>query len=176
MLITSSIIMCYPNSIFNLNLIYSNIFNNKRLTKIEKIKKYSHEYSKEYGINVNLIRGVIKVESNNGKYQLSNAGACGVMQIRPSTATYLTGKYVSCKELINSTKLNIKIGTIYLKRLIEEFHNVSYAIAAYNAGPTITAFWLYHLGYIPDSGVATNDVLGYVDKVEYLVYHPSRLN
>jgi soluble lytic murein transglycosylase-like protein len=134
-------------------------------TKYSKTNQYINHYAIKYNIKPALIKGIIKVESNNGKYILSQTGACGLMQIEPYTAKAITGENISCSELIQNKKLNIKIGTIYLKTLLTKFAKLSYAIAAYNAGPTRVYSWINNLGYIPESNNLTNNTYGYVIKV-----------
>lgn len=60
---------------------------------------------------------------------------CGIMQIRPSTAKFITGVDMSCEQLMRPS-FNVAIGVRYLNYLIDYFHgDVRMAVAAYNAGP-----------------------------------------
>ena len=140
-----------------------------RISKKVMISDYAKKYGKKYKVKPRLILAVIKVESNNGRYNKSKSDACGIMQIRPSTASYIIKKHISCNELMSSNRLSIKIGTIYIKKMLSEFNNIKYAIAAYNAGPTRVYHWFHHLGYIPSSTNPTNNTLAYVNKV-YNIY------
>ncbi|MCI8995946.1 MAG: lytic transglycosylase domain-containing protein [Lachnospiraceae bacterium] len=83
-----------------------------------------------YDISVDLLKAVAKAESNFNPSAVSHAGAIGVMQLMPGTASSLgvTNPY--------DARQNILGGAKYLKGNLEKFGgDVSLALAAYNAGP-----------------------------------------
>jgi soluble lytic murein transglycosylase len=89
---------------------------------------------------------VIRTESAFNKDARSGAGAMGLMQLMPATGRSTARKYriplVSTKSLYEPEK-NIRIGTAYLKQVMEQFdRNVVLASAAYNAGPHRVNRWL----------------------------------
>jgi soluble lytic murein transglycosylase-like protein len=103
--------------------------------------------SNAQGVDLALILAVIKKESTFNPKAKSKVGACGLMQLMPSTAKWMGMKDTS---RIFDPALNIKYGTKYLKYLWKEFGEGSQAdlnaetialkstrmaIAAYNAGP-----------------------------------------
>lgn len=143
---------------------YNNGINNFKFNHISKTDLYIKHYAKKYKVKVALVKGIIKVESNNGKYIKSSSGACGIMQIEPETAYYVTHKHISCKKLIKNKKLNIKIGIEYLSFLLKNFSQIAYAIAGYNAGYNAALYFL-KTKHLPTSANPTDNVHHYVLKV-----------
>ena len=87
--------------------------------------------AKVTGLPLALLTSVAHVESQFHADALSHAGAVGVMQVLPGTAAEY-GLDVS------ETSENVLAGARYLDRLLDEMGSADLAIAAYNAGPTVT--------------------------------------
>ena len=87
-----------------------------------------------------LILAIIKVESSFNITSVSHKGAMGLMQLKPTTAFYIS-EQISDVNIANSNDLydpilNLKIGINYLAYLRKKFDgNLKYAIIAYNVGP-----------------------------------------
>lgn len=85
--------------------------------------------SEKYNVPASLIKAVCKAESNFNAKAVSHCGAQGVMQLMPSTA-----KSLGVKNALDPEQ-NIMGGTKLLSQLLDKYDgNVTYALAAYNAG------------------------------------------
>jgi soluble lytic murein transglycosylase-like protein len=83
-----------------------------------------------YNLSPELIRAVIRAESNYQANAVSSAGAKGLMQLMPDTARDLG--------VTNSFDIqqNIDGGARYLRQMLDRFGgDLKRALAAYNAGP-----------------------------------------
>jgi soluble lytic murein transglycosylase-like protein len=98
------------------------------------LNRYDHyilEAAHKYGVPFSLIKAIIQAESDFDPYAVSDAGACGLMQIMPETA-----RDVGVTDAFNPRD-NILGGVRYFTELLSGFDgNVPLALAAYNAGPT----------------------------------------
>ena len=84
-----------------------------------------------HGLDAELVRSIIRAESNFDPLAVSVKGASGLMQLMPATAsTYRVKDVFDAEE-------NVEAGVRYLKHLMGEFNrNLLMVLAAYNAGPS----------------------------------------
>lgn len=89
-----------------------------------------------------LVASVIRAESKFKPDAISKKGAMGLMQVMPATAEYVAKMHdIDEYDLANPCD-NIRIGTLYLKYLLDKFGDTRTAVMAYNAGEGNVARWL----------------------------------
>lgn len=101
-----------------------------KLSSSPALEEIIGKASRQYGVDVALIKAVIKTESNFNPKAVSHAGAQGLMQLMPGTARGLgvTDSF--------DPGQNIMAGTRFLKDMLKRYHgNLDSALAAYNWGP-----------------------------------------
>ncbi len=111
--------------------------------KLSNYLSFAVETAQKYQVDPFWVLAVMWTESHFEHMSESSQKAVGFMQIVPQTGHFITQKvlkkgitYKDVKSYIKEPYVNIELGTIYLKRLLDRFHN-NYRLAtvAYNLGP-----------------------------------------
>lgn len=87
------------------------------------------------GVDPYLVLAVMREESRFDPKVVSIAGAVGLLQLLPGTASGIAGTTMGTTQL-TQPEVNIRLGTAYLAGLLRRFRgDVPLALAGYNAGP-----------------------------------------
>lgn len=109
------------------------------LTLRRQLTRAISEESARAGYDPLLIVAIIDVESDFDDDAISNKGARGLMQMKPSTMQFVAeqqGIQLTSDEIMGDPGVQIRLAVRYLKQLQDRFGgNLDYALMAYNAGP-----------------------------------------
>jgi soluble lytic murein transglycosylase len=92
------------------------------------------------------VAGLIRQETVFNPRAVSPANAYGLMQLLPGTAQLTAKRYgvddtVTTETLLSNPRLNIRLGTSYLREQLDKYGRIEYVAAAYNAGPGRLVEW-----------------------------------
>ena len=107
--------------------------------------------AKKLNLDEYLILSLVKEESYFNKNAVSSTGARGLMQIMPSTASFIAAQrdipYATSDQLM-MPNFNLYLGCNYFDYIKKELRNSNLlAVAAYNGGPGSVAKWLENKNY-----------------------------
>lgn len=134
---------------------------------------YAHEVSSaaaEYELDPHLVLAVVKAESGFKPTARSSAGARGLMQIMPETATWIVSRvdWSGPKEPdLEDPEQNLALGCYYLRFLSDRYQGNEIALlAAYNAGHGVVDSWLGN--YQSESLKLTVESIPYSDTRDFV--------
>lgn len=107
--------------------------------EVNQLVRVIDQESNRFGIDPLLILAVILTESEFKRFEVSDQGAIGLMQIRPFVGRDLAlRRGIDWNEQMGlfDPELNVKLGTTYLFELILKFNDLGYALTAYAHGET----------------------------------------
>lgn len=145
------------------------------------------ESCERHNVSPYLVCAIIKCESNWREDVVSGAGAVGLMQVMPSTATSLVGLGYVDEAAYPSVNLidpiiNIEYGCATLDFLQRQLRTTEEVIAAYNAGLGTVQAWLETPGVTSfRESITYPETLAYLDRVletlhNYQLLYDSNLN
>ena len=118
-----------------------------------------NEASEKYSVPKDLIKAVIKQESNYMPNAVSSKGAIGLMQVMPSTGALLG---IEDKELLKDPYTNIMTGTKYLSQMLNRYDGrLDLSLSAYNAGPNLVDK-LQRIPNIDETKNYVKNIIGYI--------------
>ena len=126
------------------------------------------------GLDPDLVRAVIRVESSFRSDAVSGSGAQGLMQLMPGTARWVARKIGLGDfrlDQVDQLETNITLGTHYLNMVLQDLGgSQALATAAYNAGPRRPRAWRATLarpveGAIFAESIPFTETRDYVKKV-----------
>ncbi len=100
--------------------------------EVKAVQPWVREAARAHGLDPDLLKAVIAVESGYQRDAVSPRGAVGLMQITPETAS----RYANAADAarLREPRINIETGARMLADLIRRFHSIDVALAAWNAG------------------------------------------
>jgi soluble lytic murein transglycosylase len=102
------------------------------------------KYSAPRNLDPYVVAALIAQESTFDAKIRSSANAWGLMQIVPATGRRLArtlGITRFSTPVLTNPETNIKLGTLYFSKLVEQFGGTHYALASYNAGESRVVRW-----------------------------------
>lgn len=123
--------------------------------------------------DLTVVHGLIRQESGFDIAAISRAGARGLMQLMPATAKVVSGwERIQYRRdaLTADMNYNVRLGSAYLKDLLEKFDGVlPMAFAGYNAGPHRVTAWVRRFG-----DPRTMDFEEQIDWMESIPFYETR--
>lgn len=105
--------------------------------EVKRVQPMLREAARLHGVDIELLKAVIAVESGFNEKAVSPRGALGLMQITPETADrYATKKEIErpASERMLDPRTNVLTGARMLADLTRRFGRIDVALAAWNAG------------------------------------------
>ena len=94
-----------------------------------KVVHFIRYYCRRHGVDPDLVRAMVEVESGFAVRAVSPKGAAGLMQIMPGT-----GRDLGLADAFDGAN-NLEAGIRYMRSLLDAYGDTRLALAAYNAGP-----------------------------------------
>ncbi len=128
------------------------------------------QWAEQYKLNPLMVASLIRQESRFEADIVSRSGALGLMQVMPSTGSWIASQLGVAQYELTFPADNLWFGSWYLDYTHRTYEdNTMLAIASYNAGPGNVAKWLNRYGFEdPDlfvEQIPFSETQGYVKSV-----------
>lgn len=121
------------------------------------------------GVDPYLVAALINAESGFDPAQVSEAGAVGLMQLMPETATEAAAEgglsVATDPAALTDPARNIDLGVRHLATLVARYRHAAVALAAYNAGEGNVDRWIAENGADDVLAAAYPETRRYVERV-----------
>lgn len=105
--------------------------------RLDSYQDLISRYAQANGLPAPLVRSIIRAESAGNPLAVSDKGAKGLMQILPEAESDVLTRSREARGDLFDPDYNVRIGTAYLRLLLDRFEGDVYAaVAAYHMGPT----------------------------------------
>lgn len=129
--------------------------------RIGSVQPIVEQVARRYEMDPDLINGVIWVESRFQSRAKSSAGARGLMQLMPATASAMADELGRVMARVYEPEFNVEAGSLYLLKLLDRYDgDETLALAAYHAGAGNVSKWMANDGELPPRS------LQYVESVQ----------
>ena len=128
-------------------------------------------YTPPAGVEPAIVLALMRQESSFDDQAVSPAGARGLMQLMPATAVAVARKLGDAPDLAaltTSPDTNMRLGTAYLRSLMDQFGALPMALAAYNAGPRRVQDW------VTANGDPRTGEISMIDWIELIPFNETR--
>ena len=115
-------------------------------SKLRHLLLYTWGLCEEYRVPYDIVKAVIHTESSWKHRAVSESGAVGLMQVKPTTSM---SEFNTPGTELYDPYVNITVGVKYLARLHERFNDWNTTLTAYSHGPTATV--QFEDAYISDN-------------------------
>jgi soluble lytic murein transglycosylase len=107
--------------------------------ELRTIAEIVYAESSKGKVDYRLVLAIMKIESNFRQDAVSEKGARGLLQVKPSLAKYVAedaGINWRGAKTLDEPGENIKIGVHLFSKLVQDFESINMALHAYHVGPT----------------------------------------
>lgn len=123
--------------------------------------------SKRFQLDPLLVLAVIHVESGYDPFAISPAGSLGLMQLQVDTARDVAARLNipwTSDDLLFDPRVNVLLGSCYLRELLDRFGDRTTALAAFHSGPSRVAGGDLH--FVPAGLAYAERVQGVLQELE----------